>query len=984
MKRDTILIVDDQELNRVILRNVFESEFNILEAVNGEQAMVLARQYHETIVAILLDLVMPVMDGYQVMEEMDAANLFAEFPVIVITAEDSAENEVKAFDLGASDIIMKPFEPHVVHRRVQNVVELSLRRLNQQELIEEQAAKIRESSAVMIDALSSIIEYRSMETGQHIHRIRLFTEVLLRDIAKCYPEFGLDEHRIEVIASASSMHDIGKIAIPDNILNKPGRLTPEEFDIMKQHTTKGCEMLASMDRMGDREYLQYAYNICRYHHERWDGRGYPDGLKGDSIPICAQVVGIADCYDALTNDRVYKKAIPSPQAYNMILNGECGSFSPRLLECFKNVREMFAQLTRDYADGMAQPQTMSMPRKTGAFNPDDTLEMGQQKYFTLLQYTDATVVEVDFNKGFYHVIYLSSPDFELLRAGTSFEDSMNKFILGAVHPDDRQALMDLAGDGILKFFDDGRTRQNMRYRVYQRANGGYQWCQVTLMRVNTDNPKRRRAMLIWKPEAVSETAVHLEPADKALDGRSGALAENIWADDSINMSRYSFILDNLLDGIQTCRNDKWFTFLHINKRLLNLLGYTENEIEEQFKRHYIELIHPADRGVVASQVREQLNAGNYVELEYRLCAKDGHCIWVLDKGWLITEPDGGDYFLCILVDITQSKKAQEALRQSLERHRIIMEQSNDIIFEWDIASDEVTYSGNWQKKFGYEPICRAASRDIPRISHVHPGDLSILSKLFKELAAGVPYAEYEFRIADTNGRYRWYKIRVAAQFDDAGKANKAVGVLMDIDEEKRASQMLREEAQRDGLTRLYNKNMSQKLIEEQLENIGDANAALLMIDMDNFKMINDTYGHMFGDTVLQDFADELQKLFRASDIISRIGGDEFLVFMQDIPEIDVVENRAAMIIEASHRTLRLNDIPHRVSCSIGVAFYPEHGKDFHTLFKCSDLALYSAKAKGKNKYSVYDATVMGSSFELPRQGKAQLIACETSAGANAQ
>ena len=246
-------------MNRVILRNVFENEYNILEAENGEQAMVLARQYHENIVAVLLDLVMPVMDGYQVMEEMDAANLFAEFPVIVITAEDSAENEVKAFDLGASDIIMKPFEPHVVHRRVQNVVELSLRRLNQQELIEEQAAKIRESSAVMIDALSSIIEYRSMETGQHIHRIRLFSEVLLRDIAKCYPEFGLDEHRIEVIASASSMHDIGKIAIPDNILNKPGRLTPEEFNLMKQHTTKGCEMLASLDRMGDQEYLQYAY-----------------------------------------------------------------------------------------------------------------------------------------------------------------------------------------------------------------------------------------------------------------------------------------------------------------------------------------------------------------------------------------------------------------------------------------------------------------------------------------------------------------------------------------------------------------------------------------------------------------------------------------------------------------------------------------------------------------------------------------------------
>ena len=162
----------------------------------------------------------------------------------------------------------------------------------------------------MIDALSSIIEYRSVETGKHIQRIGVFTRVLLEDVAHCYPEYLLDDRKIAIIFSASALHDIGKIAIPDAILNKPGRLTPDEYEIMKTHSVRGCEMLAGLDRMGDREYLQYAYNICRYHHERWDGRGYPDGLKGDNIPLCAQVVGIADCYDALTNDRVYKKALP--------------------------------------------------------------------------------------------------------------------------------------------------------------------------------------------------------------------------------------------------------------------------------------------------------------------------------------------------------------------------------------------------------------------------------------------------------------------------------------------------------------------------------------------------------------------------------------------------------------------------------------------------------------------------------------------------
>ncbi len=327
MKRDTILIVDDMEVNRAILHGVFETQYNLLEAENGEQALLLLEAYHGQIAALLLDLMMPVMNGYQVMEEMRERGEFTDVPVVVITAEDSVEHEVRAFDLGASDIVKKPFEPHVVKRRIQNIIELNLHRLNQEELIAEQAARLRESNAVMIDALSSIIEYRSVETGQHIQRIRMFAKVLLEDVSRCYAEYGLNERNIDMIASALSMHDIGKIAIPDSILNKPGRLTPEEFEIMKTHSVKGCEILAGLDRMSDQEYLQYAYNICRYHHERWDGSGYPDGLKGDSIPVCAQVVGIADCYDALTTDRVYRKALPAGQAVNMILNGECGAFS---------------------------------------------------------------------------------------------------------------------------------------------------------------------------------------------------------------------------------------------------------------------------------------------------------------------------------------------------------------------------------------------------------------------------------------------------------------------------------------------------------------------------------------------------------------------------------------------------------------------------------------------------------------------------------
>ena len=231
-QRDTILIVDDMEINRVILDGLFQEEYHLLEAENGEQALLLLRQYHENIAIMLLDVVMPVMDGYKVLQEMGANGLLDEVPVVVITADNSLEGELRAFDLGASDIIVKPFEPHVVKRRVHNIIELYLHKHNLEDMVEQQAQKLRESNDVLVDALSSVIEYRSLESGQHIKRIRLLTQVLLEEVCRNCPEYGLDKKKIEVIASASALHDIGKIAIEDKILNKPGRLTVEEFEII--------------------------------------------------------------------------------------------------------------------------------------------------------------------------------------------------------------------------------------------------------------------------------------------------------------------------------------------------------------------------------------------------------------------------------------------------------------------------------------------------------------------------------------------------------------------------------------------------------------------------------------------------------------------------------------------------------------------------------------------------------------------------------
>ena len=944
MKRDTIIIVDDMEINRAILRGVFEKDYNLLEAENGNQALLLVEQYHSNIAAMLLDLVMPVKDGFQVMTELGNSNRLAEFPVVVITAEDSAESEVQAFDLGASDIIMKPFEPHVVKRRVQNIIELNLHKLNQDELIEEQAAKLRESNEVMIDALSSIIEYRSVETGQHIKRIRMFTQILLEDAARSYPEFGLTERNIAIIVSASSMHDIGKIAIPDSILNKPGRLTPEEFEIMKTHSIKGCEMLAGLDRMSDREYLQYAYNICRYHHERWDGRGYPDGLKGESIPVCAQVVGIADCYDALTTDRVYKKALSPEVAFNMILNGECGSFSPKLLECFKNVRVTFANLSKEYADNNLQKsgnQTPSFNIKNNIDDSLDTLQLGQMKYFTLLRYMDSTVMEVDLNTGLYHVVYLSNKDFEPLKTGSRFSESIHSFTDRAVHPDDRAEMRAFLDDDMPGFFEAGYMKKSKRCRVYNKQQREYLWCEITVMRIDTGHPHQRKAVLIWKE-----------------------LNEEVIQAVEIELSGYEdSILQSLLGGVQQCLNDQGYTILHVNEGFADLIGYSEQDIQEKFNNQYINLVYPADRQELNRQVKEQLKCGNSVEVEYRVTAKDGRVLWILDKGRVVTGNDGREYFISVLIDITQSKQAQEELRLTLERHKIIMEQTNDIIFEWDIVKDQVSYSVNWEKKFGYQPIKDMASQKIPEVSHIHPEELPNLIQLINDMASGVPYKEIEFRVADINGRYRWCKIRAACQFNDLGKPFKAVGVIMDIDKEKRASQALQDKAQRDELTQLYNRSTAQSEIDSYFEQKTVSElSAFLIIDVDDFKKINDCYGHMFGDTVLQKIAAELRRIFRSEDITARIGGDEFLIFMKNIPNEESATNRAQRIIDSFWQMQQDTGDRCPISGSIGIAFSPRDGEDFEVLFQRSDIALFSAKSQGKNCYMVFDKETMNRPF----------------------
>lgn len=349
--RKVVLIADDVEMNRAMLAEAFQKNYIIVEAENGKEALEQLEIYRDRIAAILLDIVMPVMNGFDVLDRMLEQELLGTIPVFLITAENSEKVLIHGYEMGVADVISKPFNLELVYRRVSNVIELYHTRLQLRTIVERQgielaiqAKKLQETNSAIIDTLSTAIEFRDCESGEHVQRIRELTTMMMHYLVVNHPEFGVKEEDITNIADAAVMHDVGKISIPDYILNKPGRLTEEEFAIMKEHTIRGCEVLESIPRIRESEIYEYCYDICRHHHERWDGRGYPDGLKGDELSIWVQVVALADVYDALVSERVYKKAFSHEEACRMILAGECGEFSPVMRECFGEMADSMYEL----------------------------------------------------------------------------------------------------------------------------------------------------------------------------------------------------------------------------------------------------------------------------------------------------------------------------------------------------------------------------------------------------------------------------------------------------------------------------------------------------------------------------------------------------------------------------------------------------------------------------------------------------------------
>ncbi len=345
--KQKVLIVDDAEMNRAILSEILGNEYEILEAENGRECMQLLQKYRTGISVILLDIVMPVMNGFAVLAEMARQGLIDDIPIIMISSADSDDVIRQAYELGVTDYISRPFDAKIVYRRVVNAIKLYAKQRRLVSMVTKQIVEKEKNDNMLIDILSHIVEFRNTESGLHVLHMKQLTEVLLSELVQKTDMYHLDAAKRDLIVTASALHDIGKIAIPEEILNKPGRLTKEEFEIMKTHTTIGSEMLDKIEGYGDEPLVRTAYAICRWHHERYDGHGYPDGLVGEQIPISAQIVALADVYDALVSERSYKKAFSHETAVQMILNGECGAFNPLVLDCLRSAADKIPQIRYD-------------------------------------------------------------------------------------------------------------------------------------------------------------------------------------------------------------------------------------------------------------------------------------------------------------------------------------------------------------------------------------------------------------------------------------------------------------------------------------------------------------------------------------------------------------------------------------------------------------------------------------------------------------
>lgn len=481
----------------------------------------------------------------------------------------------------------------------------------------------------------------------------------------------------------------------------------------------------------------------------------------------------------------------------------------------------------------------------------------------------------------------------------------------------------------------------------------------------SDEKIRFSALIERTEKGIKLIHIHFSHADMAQEQgdyfvKQTTLVDNksLRAELNIRERQLANLTKNIPGGAHQCKSDSGLTLESMSDGFLRMFGYSKEEIETQFEGKFINMIYPGDRLDIIKAIHAQLQIGSDIELEYRVLQKNGQPIWVLDKGRLMDNGNGEKCFYCLLIDITERKSQQEELRLTLERHKVIVDQASDIIFEWNIIKDTLEFSPNWKKRFGYEAINKNISGNIPLSDNIHSEDMPAFIKIMKDTAAGVPYSETEFRICNLAGKYFWCRIRATTQYNTDGLPIKAVGVIVDIDEEKKQKQKLIHQAQYDALTGIYNKATINALVEQRMSGKGIYDIelpnyhALMIIDVDYFKAVNDNFGHLCGDSVLSDVAAALKGSVRSADLVGRIGGDEFLVYLPEVANEASVRHKVEQMMKALSYIRPETHAP-AITCSIGVAVMLRSQNDSQKLYHAADSALYRQKNNGRNGFAFY-------------------------------
>ena len=941
--RNTILIVDDMTSNRIFLKTVLGDEYSYLEAENGKAALELMQKHHGKIAAVLLDVVMPVMDGIQTLEALKGSPYLKEFPLLVITSDSGKKSELRVLDLGASDVIIKPYDPSIVKRRVALMIELFAGRRALEAKVDDLYTMLNSVNSSIVNTLATVTEFRSMESGQHVIRIRKFAKILLRAMAELYPDYGLTEDKINMIASASVLHDVGKVQIPDHILNKPGRLTKEEFEIMKTHTSAGAEILRTMTDVLDEEYMHYAYNICRYHHERWDGKGYPDGLQQHTIPICAQVVAICDVYDALTTPRVYKEAFSHAQAVRMIIDGECGQFNPEIIRAFGVVLDKFRTCAKEYADNGVAPEEKENAMVAPVPKAEQIVKSGSRttdkRWRALCQLIDGIVFEIDVDADSYQVLHGTGRLFKNFAMSSSLSEMLLEMLNKAVHPEDKL----IAAEQILclqrEFFEQGLRTHVKKFRVRNKEDGDYYYINSTCLRITGERVADRKALWVW--QKVYEGASFMQPQEDAAL-MSGAA----WGEKLFGRLPWTTI---------RCRQDLNLTIEEGEGNLAELLGYTAEELRKVSGGGLINLIWPEDHEATMRRLFKRGEDRNIAQAVYRLRHKNGEAVHVIDESRVFVGADGVEHTCKALLNVTSIRREQEQMRSLEDRYRLLLNYAEEIFFAWNIEKDEVSFVDSFRRTFGYEVPKENFGKNFVGSGMIHEEDLEAWNVLVRDVHAGKTPAQQEMRFRKADGSYIWCRVRVIGQQHANGVVSEVLGAITNINSDKMTVQDLRRAAECDALTGLCNVAAAKKLMGAYLSGISGKRerAALVMMDIDNFKQVNDRHGHLMGDAILMSCGDMLKRRFRPYDVVARMGGDEFAVLVCDVPDREAVESICSKMLDRFRREIASKVPDCGISCSMGVAMIPDAGTEVEKLLACADSALRYSKGEGKNRVTFY-------------------------------